>query len=116
MDHLRGLRAATELLAGLISDGETLVASEITRFELLAGVRDAERDALEAFFSSLGWARVDEEISRAAGALAHRFRRGHRGIGDADHLIAATAIVLDADLLTTNVRHFPMLEGLRAPY
>jgi predicted nucleic acid-binding protein len=31
-------------------------------------------------------------------------------------VIAATAIVLDAELLTTNVRHFPMLEGLRAAY
>lgn len=31
-------------------------------------------------------------------------------------MIAATAIVLDADLLTTNVKHFPMLAGLQAPY
>jgi predicted nucleic acid-binding protein len=35
VDHLRGVPAATELLAGLISEGETVVASEITRFELL---------------------------------------------------------------------------------
>src|SRR5439155_26835527 len=49
VDHLRGAPAATNLLAGLITDGETLVASEITRFELLAGVRKAELDSLEAF-------------------------------------------------------------------
>jgi len=116
VDHLRGAPAATELLAGLISDGETLVASEITRFELLAGVRKAELEALEAFFSSLAWASIDEEISRTAGTLAHRLRRSHGGIDDADYLIAATAIVLDANLLTTNVRHFPMIKGLRAPY
>jgi len=116
VDHLRGAPAATELLAGLISDGETLVASEITRFELLAGVRKAELEALEAFFSSLAWASIDQEISRTAGTLAHRLRRSHGGIDDADYLIAATAIVLDANLLTTNVRHFPMIKGLRAPY
>jgi len=116
VDHLRGAPAATEMLAGLISDGETLVASEITRFELLAGVRKAELEALEAFFSSLAWASIDEEISRTAGTLAHRLRRSHGGIDDADYLIAATAIVLDANLLTTNVRHFPMIKGLRAPY
>lgn len=40
----------------------------------------------------------------------------HSGIDDADYLIAATAISLEADLLTTNVRHFPMLEGLRPAY
>ena len=116
VDHLRGVPAATELLAGLISDGESLVASEITRFELLAGVRKSELEALENFFSSLAWAQIDEEISRAAGTLAHHFRRRHSGIDDADYLIAGMAMVLDADLLTTNLRHFPMIEGLRAPY
>jgi len=116
VDHLRGAPAATNLLAGLITDGETLVASEITRFELLAGVRKAELDSLEAFFSSLAWAPIDEEISIAAGTLAQGLRRSYNGIDDADYLIAATAIVLDADLLTTNVRHFPMMKGLRAPY
>jgi predicted nucleic acid-binding protein len=45
-----------------------------------------------------------------------RIRLSHSGIDDADYLIAATAIVLDADLLTTNTRHFPMLKGLRPPY
>ena len=116
VDHLRGAPAATDLLAGLISDGETLVASEVTRFELLAGVRRAELEALEAFFSSLAWAPIDEEISRTAGTLAQRHRRGHSGIDDADYLIAATAMVLEADLLTTSVRHFPMIKGLRTPY
>jgi predicted nucleic acid-binding protein len=31
-------------------------------------------------------------------------------------VIAATAIVLDAELLTTDVRRFPILDGLRAAY
>lgn len=116
VDHLRGAPEATDLLEGFISAGETLVASEVTRFELLAGVRRAELVALEAFFSSLAWAPIDEEISRTAGSLAQRHRRGHGGIDDADYLIAATAMVLEAELLTTNVRHFPMIKGLRAPY
>jgi predicted nucleic acid-binding protein len=116
VDHLRGERAGTDLLAGLIADGETVVASEVTRFELLAGVRNAELEALESFFSSMTWAPIDEEISRAAGTLAQRLRRSHSGIDDADYLIAATALVLESDLLTTNVRHFPMIRRLRAPY
>ena len=116
VDHLRGTSAATDLLAGLISRGETVVASEVTRFELLAGVRKSEVDALEAFLSALAWAPIDEEISRTAGGLAQHVRRSHSGIDDADYLIAATAMLLEADLLTTNVRRFPMIEGLRAPY
>jgi predicted nucleic acid-binding protein len=34
----------------------------------------------------------------------------------ADLVIAATANLHGLELATTNVRHFPMLEGLRAPY
>ena len=38
-----------------------------------------------------------------------------RGIDDVDYLIAATALVLDAELIPTNVRHFQMLAGLFVP-
>jgi predicted nucleic acid-binding protein len=86
------------------------------RFELLAGVRDDELEALEHFFSALVWIPVDESIARSAGMLARRHRGAHSGIDDADYVIAATALALDAQLLTTNVRHFPMLAGLRPAY
>ncbi len=82
----------------------------------MAGVRDDELDALEQFFSALSWVPVDETIVRAAGSLARQHRRAYGGIDDADYLIPATALVFDAELLTTNVRHFPMLSGLRSPY
>ncbi len=116
IDHLRGEPAAVDLLTRLIDDDETIAASEVVRFELLAGVRDSEVQALEQFFSALSWVPVDETVTRAAGLLARRHRRAYSGIDDADYLIAATATVLDAPLLTTNVRHFPMLKGLRAAY
>ncbi|MGC2373561.1 MAG: type II toxin-antitoxin system VapC family toxin [Solirubrobacteraceae bacterium] len=116
VDHLRGVTSAVELLTRQVEEGQTLVASELIRFELLAGVRPSEIDALEHFFSSLLWLTVDEDITRAAGSLARKHRKAHSGIDDVDYLIAATAIVADADLLTTNVRHFPMFEGLGAPY
>lgn len=34
----------------------------------------------------------------------------------ADLAIAATTIALEAELYTRNVKHFPMFEGLSAPY
>jgi predicted nucleic acid-binding protein len=116
VDHLRGLRPAVELLRRLVEEEEPLFASEVVRFELLAGVREDEAEALEEFFSVLSWVPVEEVITRTAGKLARKSRRAFSGIDDADYLIAATAIVLDADLLTTNVRHFPMLSGLRSAY
>jgi predicted nucleic acid-binding protein len=116
IDHLRGLPAAVELLAGLIEAEDLVLASEVVRFELMAGVRESEVEALERFFTALSWVPVGEEVARTAGEHARRNRRAHSGIDDADYLIAATAILLEADLLTTNVRHFPMLAGLAAPY
>lgn len=116
IDHLRGFPPAVELLSGVVEAEEFLLASEVVRFELLAGVRETEVGALEQFFSAISWVPVGEEVARAAGSLAQRHRRAHRGIDDADYLIAATALLLDAALLTTNVRHFPMIEGLASPY
>jgi predicted nucleic acid-binding protein len=116
IDHLRGTLPAVELLTTLIDDGETIAASEVVRFELLARVRDREVEALEQFSSALTWVPVDESITRAAGQLARRHRRAHSGIDDADYLIAATAVLLDALLVTANVRHFLMLKDLRPAY
>lgn len=116
IDHLRGTQPAVDLLRRLVDAEEPVVASEVVRFELLAGVRTREINALEQFFSVVTWVPVDERISRIAGELARRHRRAHSGIDDADYLIAATALLLDADLLTMNVRHFPMLSGLRPAY
>jgi predicted nucleic acid-binding protein len=116
VDHLRGVPAAVELLTALTDAGDDLVASELVRFELLAGIRDKELGAFDEFCSALSWAEVTEDVARVAGRLARRYRKSHSGIGAVDYLIAATAIVIDADLLTTNVRHFPMFTKLKAPY
>lgn len=116
IDHLRGLPEAVELLVSLIEAEERLLASEVVRFELLTGVRKDETDALEQFFTALSWVPVGEEVARTAGELAQHHRHTHSGIDDADYLIAATAVLLEVDLLTTNVRHFPMLAGLTPPY
>lgn len=116
IDHLRGAPPAVDLLIDLLEAEESIFASEVVRFELLAGVREKEVDALERFFSAITWVPVGEEVARAAGSLAQRYRQSHSGIDDADYLIAAAALLLDAELLTTNVRHFPMVEGLRPAY
>lgn len=116
IDHLRGKPGAVELLKRILNEGDELIASEVVRFELLAGVKDNEVEALEQFFYALAWYPVEEDVTRTAGSLARRYRKGYSGIDDVDYLIAATALVLDAELLTTNVRHFPMLNGLRPAY
>lgn len=116
IDHLRGYERATALLEGVLESDGTVIASELTRFELLAGVRADEQVALEAFFLVVDWVPVSEDIARRAGAYARSYRRSHSGIGVADYVIAGTVAVLETDLLTVNVRHFPMFGDLQPPY
>jgi predicted nucleic acid-binding protein len=116
VDHLRGDQAAVDLLRELVEQDEVLAASEIVRFELVAGVRADELPALEQFFAAVSWIPIGEDVARTAGELARKHRRAYSGIDDADYLIAATTLLLEAELLTTNVRHFPMLPGLQSPY
>ena len=113
IDHLRGLPAAGDYLRSLTA---VPTCSEVTRAEVLQGLRSAERRAAEALFTVLHWVDVDERIARRAGELGRRYRRSHPGLALADLLIAATALDLAQPLVTLNVRHFPMFPRLRPPY
>jgi predicted nucleic acid-binding protein len=112
IDLLRGHAPALSYLGSL---DEVPACSEVTRVEVMRGVRNRERDATERLMHSLGWIGVDEQIARRAGTLGRRWRRSHL-LATTDLIIAATAQELDAELATSNVRHYPMFEGLRAPY
>ena len=91
-------------------------ASEITRVEVLRGVRSGERRMTERLLATFRWIAVDESVARRAGELGRRWRASHRGLATADLVIAATALEHDLDLATMNVRHFPMFEALKPPY
>lgn len=90
--------------------------SEVTRVEVLRGVRSGERSRTARLLGTLTWVPVDAEIAARAGELGRRFRSSHPGISLADLIVAATALELDTDLVTSNVRHFPMFPGLRPAY
>lgn len=113
VDHLRASTAATEYLASL---DERPSCSEISRIEVIQGLRSSERRAADKLFALIAWVPVSEAVARRAGDLGRRWRRSHPGIGVADLAIAATAEQVDATLATLNLKHFPMFKGLRAPY
>ncbi|HEX9122478.1 MAG TPA: type II toxin-antitoxin system VapC family toxin [Actinomycetota bacterium] len=113
IDVLRGDAGAVDYLLGL---EEVATCSEVTRVEVLRGLRSDERSGAERLFQRLRWVPVDEAVARSAGELGRRLRRSHTGIGVADLIVAATVEQLGLELATTNVRHFPMFRGLRPPY
>lgn len=113
IDHLRGSSLAGEYIAEL---GAPPSCSEVTRVEILRGLRSKERRGAERLFALIAWVPVDEKVARRAGELGRRWLRSHPGIGVPDLAIAATAELLEAELGTNNLKHFPMFEGLQVPY
>lgn len=115
IDYLRGHRDAAELLEQERA-AAPLHASEITRLEILAGMRPAEEDGTRSLLSTLVWHPIDAEVAEEASALGRQWLPSHHAIDGADLAIAATAIRTGSRLLTRNVRHFPMITDLHAPY
>lgn len=114
-DYLRGhLPAAALLEAERAAD--VVHASEMTRLEVLAGMRPAEEDRTRLLLATLAWHPVDAEVAEEAGALGRRWLPSHSAVDGADLAIAATTILIGGRLLTLNVRHFPMFADLRRPY
>jgi predicted nucleic acid-binding protein len=74
---------------------------------------EATTRALLAIFT---WHAVDDRVAEVAGDLGRRWLPSNRGIDSAYLAIAATAVLLHAELLTRNVNHFPMFSELSAPY
>lgn len=113
VDLLRGDEPARRFLKRL----EALpVCSEITRVEAMRGLRSHERSPAERLFGRLDFVAVDERIARRAGELGRRWRASHPDIGIADLAVAATAELLEGELATANVKHFPMFPELERPY
>lgn len=113
VDFLRGRPEAQRYLGALASAPR---CSEVTRVEILRGVRSGERSPAVRLLAACEWIPVGTTIATRAGELGRRFRSSHPGVGIVDLIVAATALELDAELATSNVKHFPMFPGLQPAY
>ena len=114
VDALRGHPDCEAYLE--ITAKEEILCSVITSAELWAGVRPSEEDDLDVFLGAFRWVTVDEPIARAAGRYMLMFAKSH-GLLLPDALIAASAHSARAELVTLNVKHFPMKDiRVVAPY
>ena len=115
IEHLRGREQAKTFLAQLHEAGELLV-SVMTVAELIAGIRHhREEEGVEALLRLLRMVPVDENIARRGGHIRRQYQQSH-GTGLVDALIAATAELTGATLVSFNRRHFPMIPNLQVPY
>ena len=116
IDILRRGEGARAVLQDVVQRGERIIGSVLTRTEVIAGTRDPEERDVAALLSVVGWIPVSQRIADRAGRYAQEYGRSHCSIDLVDYIIAATTDVTEAVLLTRNVEHFPMFEGLRRPY
>src|SRR5436309_3536567 len=97
IDALRGHPDAAAFLQGLT--GPPLV-SAVTVAELYAGVRDGpERVALDALIATVTVIPVDRAVAVRGGLIRRDYAKSHN-VGIADALIAATAELSQATLVT----------------
>lgn len=113
--HLRGDPDARGFLVESRRRGP-LHTSVITVAEITGGMRSAERARVWRLLASLIVEPVTEAIALRAGEFGRTYRRSHQGIGLADLLIAATCRELGLQLVTLNVRHYPMYADLRPAF
>jgi len=93
-----------------------LLVSVMTVAEFCGGLRnDRERGWFDRWTSTVEVVSVTNDVARLGG-LYWRDHRDRHGTGLIDALIAATAQVHGARLVTRNARHFPMLDDLLVPY
>ena len=107
--YLRRSPRYREMLRDIGLEGY-LYISTISRLEVLRGLREQEQKETFALLNNLSSIPVDCIIADQAGEFIHTWRKRGITLGDADALIAATAVTLEIPLVTTNPRHFPMPE------
>lgn len=107
IDYLRGHPQAIKCVKQL---PERVWISAVSVAELHVGVREGtEREALTQLLSTLKVVDVDAVIATRGGLLRRDYGRSH-GVGLNDALIGATALEMQLQLLTLNVKHYPELD------
>ncbi len=113
VDFLRGYSKAVSYVK---AHTDRIILSSIVVAELYAGIRDntelIELDELVSLFTVVP---VTPDLAKAGGLYKRDYKKSH-GIGLADAIMAATAESQDAELKTLNIKHYPMLKGVKPPY
>jgi predicted nucleic acid-binding protein len=113
VDIIRRKEVALDYVDGVRKAEGIPRLSVVTSMELIIGCRDKnEVRKVEKLLADYDVLDITPLIGRKAYELISRFSKSH-GLVVPDALIAATALVESAVLVTSNVRHFSMIDGLR---
>ena len=102
---LRGKEPVREFLSSVIGEAD-LCCSTITVAEIHAGMKEHEREQTEELLDSLSIVEVTKAIAEKAGEYKRTIRTQRLALDDC--IIAATARMKHAELVTGNAKHYPM--------
>lgn len=105
--YLRGQHDVAVKIEHFISTNVFLVASAIVVLEVLRGMRSEETALTRLLLDSLQVIPVDEVVIEEAYRLYSTQRSFGKTIPFNDSIVAATAMVAHAPLLTYNTKHYP---------
>jgi hypothetical protein len=110
IDAARGTEPARSWLQDELWRPNVIGVCPVNITEFFAGLRPDERLRWDAFVGELAYWGITRRIAVQAGVYQFDYaRRGHQiQLGDA--LVAATAVVVGAIIVTDNVKDFPMPE------
>jgi len=107
--HLRDQRGYPELTNRLMDEADVYI-SAMTRLEIVCASKERERRDTFDLLDSLETISMTSAIADRAGEFIRSWRERGITLGDADAIIAASALHNALILVTTNARHFPMPE------
>lgn len=106
IDHLRKKRRLQEYLENL-EPGDRLCCSVISIAEVYAGMRSSEEGLTKELLDSLISLPITKETAEKAAEIKRGLKKQGQNIYLDDCLIAASAILNDAVLVTLNQKHYP---------
>jgi len=112
IDFLKNREPGASAVEKAVKEAECYIAA-VTAYELLFGVARAKKqigeDVLLGVMTILP---LDGDVARQAASLHALLIQANQDIGVKDVFIAATCLVHDVAILTSNRRHFARVPGL----
>jgi len=113
---LRGMPEARRAIRDARRRNDRLLSITPVRTEVLRGMRAGEEKLTTDLLDLIDWVPVDVALADRAGELGRSYRHSHQGIEIVDLLLAAATERFGAELLTRNVKHFPMFPELKSAF
>jgi tRNA(fMet)-specific endonuclease VapC len=96
-----------------IPDSKRIYISSVTLYELLMGAtNEQKREDVQLLTEDTIVLPFDEEVSIRASEIYHELRKSNQMIDFRDIFIAATCLVHNLPIMTTNKNHFQKIQGL----